>query len=116
MRPQPASPASRRSYLAAEPPLAAPLSVERRRVQVWSSVTWQPLQTLAGHLHGIRAVALDDHHLVSAGADKALVVWDWRAGTKITRFGQQTTVNVGLQLVSEDKVRPQIDGCRQPTS
>ncbi|KAF7369222.1 WD-REPEATS-REGION domain-containing protein [Mycena venus] len=33
------------------------------------------------------------------GADKALVCWDWRAGSKIVRFGQQTTVNVGVQIV-----------------
>ena len=57
------------------------------------------MQQLAGHLNGIRAVALSPKHLVSAGADKALVCWDWRAGTKIVRFGQQTTVNIGVQLV-----------------
>lgn len=34
------------------------------------------------------------------GADKALVCWDWRAGTKIVRFGQQTTVNIGVQLIA----------------
>jgi pyrimidine and pyridine-specific 5'-nucleotidase len=39
---------------------------------------------------------------VSAGADKALVCWDWRAGTKIVRFGQQTTVNIGVQIVAAD--------------
>jgi pyrimidine and pyridine-specific 5'-nucleotidase len=27
------------------------------------------------------------------------VCWNWRAGTKIVRFGQQTTVNIGVQLV-----------------
>ncbi|KAF9233768.1 hypothetical protein BU15DRAFT_90225 [Melanogaster broomeanus] len=58
-----------------------------------------PLQQLAGHLNGIRAVALSSRNLVSAGADKALVCWDWRAGTKIVRFGQQTTVNIGVQIV-----------------
>jgi hypothetical protein len=45
-------------------------------------------------------VALSSKNLVSAGADKALVCWDWRAGTKIVRFGQQTTVNIGVQLIS----------------
>jgi len=70
-----------------------------RRVHLFSSVTFAPLQQLAGHLNGIRAVALSSKHLVSAGADKALVVWDWRTGTKIVRFGQQTTVNIGVQIV-----------------
>ncbi|KAJ7220704.1 hypothetical protein GGX14DRAFT_354586 [Mycena pura] len=69
------------------------------RVHLFSAITYTPLQQLAGHLNGIRAVALSAKNLVSAGADKALVCWDWRAGSKIVRFGQQTTVNVGVQLV-----------------
>ncbi|KAH7922531.1 hypothetical protein BV22DRAFT_1037365 [Leucogyrophana mollusca] len=69
------------------------------RVHLFSSLTFTPLQQLAGHLNGIRAVALSSRNLVSAGADKALVCWDWRAGTKIVRFGQQTTINIGVQLV-----------------
>jgi pyrimidine and pyridine-specific 5'-nucleotidase len=73
---------------------------KNRRVHLFSSVTFTPLQHLAGHLNGIRAVALSSRNLVSAGADKALVCWDWRAGTKIVRFGQQTTVNVGVQIVA----------------
>ncbi|KAJ3777896.1 hypothetical protein FB446DRAFT_762077 [Lentinula raphanica] len=70
------------------------------RVHLFSSLTYTPLQQLAGHLNGIRAVALTSKNLVSAGADKALVCWDWRAGTKIVRFGQQTTVNIGVQLIA----------------
>lgn len=56
------------------------------RVHLFSSLTFTPLQQLAGHLNGIRAVALSSKNLVSAGADKALVCWDWRAGTKIVRY------------------------------
>jgi pyrimidine and pyridine-specific 5'-nucleotidase len=51
-------------------------------------------------LNGIRAVALSSKNLVSAGADKALVCWDWRAGSKIVRFGQQTTINIGVQIIA----------------
>ncbi|KAJ3507730.1 hypothetical protein NLJ89_g6145 [Agrocybe chaxingu] len=72
------------------------------RVHLFSSVTFTPLQQLAGHLNGIRAVALSSKCLVSAGADKALVCWDWRTGSKIVRFGQQTTVNIGVQLIAGD--------------
>jgi pyrimidine and pyridine-specific 5'-nucleotidase len=72
------------------------------RVHLFSSLTFNPLQQLAGHLNGIRAVALSSKNLVSAGADKALVCWDWRAGTKIVRFGQQTTVNIGVQLITSE--------------
>ncbi|PFH49475.1 hypothetical protein AMATHDRAFT_147610 [Amanita thiersii Skay4041] len=73
------------------------------RVHLFSSVTFTPLQQLAGHLNGIRAVALSSKNLVSAGADKALVCWDWRAGTKIVRFGQQTTINIGVQIIAGRK-------------
>lgn len=76
-----------------------PLTSQYRRVHLYSSLTFTPLQQLAGHLNGIRAVALSSKNLVSAGADKALVCWDWRAGTKIVRFGQQTTVNIGVQII-----------------
>ena len=48
-----------------------------------SLITFTPLQQLAGHLNDIRAVALSFRNLVSAGADKALVCWDWSAGSKI---------------------------------
>lgn len=72
------------------------------RVHLYSSVTFNPLQQLAGHLNGIRAVALSSKNLVSAGADKALVCWDWRAGSKIVRFGQQTTINIGVQIIAGD--------------
>lgn len=30
--------------------------------------------------------------------------WDWRAGTKIVRFGQQTNLNIGVQIVDEERV------------
>jgi pyrimidine and pyridine-specific 5'-nucleotidase len=76
------------------------------RVHLFSSVTFTPIQQLAGHLNGIRAVALSSKNLVSAGADKALVCWDWRAGTKIVRFGQQTTINIGVQIIGGDGVGP----------
>ena len=72
-------------------------------MHLFSSVTFSPLQQLAGHLNGIRAVALSSKNLVSAGADKALVCWDWRVGTKIVRFGQQTTVNIGVQIIAAEE-------------
>ncbi|KAF8584645.1 hypothetical protein K439DRAFT_1410889 [Ramaria rubella] len=70
------------------------------RVHLFSSVTFNPLQQLQGHLYGIRAVALSSKYLVSAGADKALVCWAWRTGTKIVRWGQQTNLNIGVQILA----------------
>ncbi|PVF92570.1 hypothetical protein CPB86DRAFT_717233 [Serendipita vermifera] len=69
------------------------------RVHLFSSVTYNPLQQVSGHLYGIRAVALSPKHLISAGADKALVCWNWRSGEKIVRFGQQTNMNIGVQIL-----------------
>jgi pyrimidine and pyridine-specific 5'-nucleotidase len=84
-------------------------------VHVFSSLTFTPLQQLSGHLNGIRAVAISPAgHLVSAGADKALVCWDWRAGTKIVRWGSQTTMNIGVSIIEgsegERVVSVTIDG------
>ncbi|TIA88557.1 hypothetical protein E3P81_03437 [Wallemia ichthyophaga] len=73
------------------------------RVVVYSTLTNQQLQMLQGHNKGIRAVACNDEYLVSAGQDKALVVWNWRTGQRIARFGQQTNVSIGVQLIDSDK-------------
>lgn len=44
---------------------------------------------------------LQNHSFIcDQGADKALVCWDWRAGSKIVRFGQQTTINIGVQIIA----------------
>ncbi|KAF8310300.1 hypothetical protein DL93DRAFT_1665994 [Clavulina sp. PMI_390] len=74
------------------------------RVQVISSLTWSTLQTLQGHLYGIRAVALSPTYMVSAGADKAIVVWEWRTGKKLVRFGQQINMCIGVQIMREDRI------------
>jgi pyrimidine and pyridine-specific 5'-nucleotidase len=74
------------------------------RVQVYSTVTWSLLQTLQGHLYGIRSVAISSQYVVSAGADKAIVCWDWRTGQKLVRFGQQTNLNIGVQIIDDETV------------
>ena len=38
--------------------------------------------------------------------------WDWRAGTKIVRFGQQTTVNIGVQIIGSGGSRGEDEGER----
>ena len=48
-------------------------------------------------------VALSSKNLVSAWEDKALVCWDRRTGTKIVWFGQQTTINTEVQLITGDE-------------
>lgn len=75
------------------------------RVHLFSSITFTPLQQLQGHLYGIRAVALSSKYLISAGADKALVCWAWRTGTKIVRWGQQTNLNIGVQILNTGTIK-----------
>lgn len=46
-----------------------------RMTWVCAFITWQPLQTLSGLLHGNNASALGGTHLVSTGAVQALIIW-----------------------------------------
>lgn len=81
------------------------------RVLVWDMKSWDLIQTLSGHNRGIRNVAINQHYLVSVGQDKAIVVWDWRTGAKVVRFGQQSNVSLGVSLVDTDKlVAVTVDG------
>ncbi|TKY84589.1 hypothetical protein EX895_006491 [Sporisorium graminicola] len=81
------------------------------RVLVWDMKSWDLIQTLSGHNRGIRHVAINQHYLVSVGQDKAIVVWDWRTGAKLVRFGQQSNVSLGVSLVDTDKlVAVTVDG------
>ncbi|KAJ1579478.1 hypothetical protein NDA11_007610 [Ustilago hordei] len=81
------------------------------RVLVWDMKSWELIQTLSGHNRGIRNVAINQHYLVSVGQDKAIVVWDWRTGAKVVRFGQQSNVSLGVSLVDTDKlVAVTVDG------
>ncbi|KDN40691.1 hypothetical protein K437DRAFT_258556, partial [Tilletiaria anomala UBC 951] len=74
------------------------------RVMVWDMKTWELLHTLSGHNRGIRNIALNKDYLVSVGQDKAIVVWDWRTGNKIVRFGQQSNVSLGVSIIDSDKI------------
>lgn len=47
---------------------------------------------------------------VSVGSDKAIVVWDWRTGHKLVRFGQQTNVNIGMNLLDNYIITATVDG------
>lgn len=47
---------------------------------------------------------------MSVGSDKAIVVWDWRTGNKVVRFGQQTNVCVGMRLLDNFIISATVDG------
>lgn len=55
-------------------------------------------------------LSMNDQYLVSAGADKVIVVWDYETGEKITRFGQQTNICVGIHLVHDKIISLTVDG------
>jgi pyrimidine and pyridine-specific 5'-nucleotidase len=48
--------------------------------------------------------------MISVGSDKAIVVWDWRSGNKVVRFGQQTNVCVGMNLLDNFVITATVDG------
>ena len=48
--------------------------------------------------------------MVSVGSDKAIVVWDWRTGNKLVRFGQQTNVCIGMSLLDNFIISATVDG------
>lgn len=39
-----------------------------------------------------------------ATSRRAIEVWDWRTGSKIVRFGQQSNVSLGVSIVDGDKI------------
>lgn len=68
------------------------------------------LSTLSGHNKGIRTLAMNSQYLVSGGYDKALVVWNWREGTRIVKFGQQTNPCAAISLFGSLFSSVQVDG------
>jgi len=68
------------------------------------------LNTLSGHNKGIRTLAMNSQYLVSGGYDKALVVWNWREGTRIVKFGQQTNPCAAISLFGSTFSSVQVDG------
>lgn len=54
--------------------------------------------------------SLSDRYLVSAGADKVLVVWNYETGDKIIKFAQQPNLCAGLHLVHDKLISITIDG------
>lgn len=79
-------------------------------IYILSTTSGQLLATLQGHNKGIKSVAVSDHYIVSAGMDKALVVWDLETGKKMVRFGQQTNLSLGFSLFDHQLCAVQVDG------
>ena len=90
------------------------------RVQIWSSETWQASTLSVGtcmeyeqsrmSLTGkdVLTWSLNDRYLVSAGADKALVCWDWRF---VTSQGHPDHAGPAGSYTSSDSRRPCVLVC-----
>lgn len=44
------------------------------------------MYTLTGHQKGVRALAINESYLVSAGFDQTVLVWNWATGRKVASF------------------------------
>jgi WD40 repeat protein len=53
---------------------------------------------------------MNDRYLVSAGADKVLLVWDYETGERLAKFAQQPNLCAGLHLVHDNVISISIDG------
>ncbi|KAI1296083.1 hypothetical protein EDD11_007592 [Mortierella claussenii] len=55
-------------------------------VKVWSLHGPLNMQTLTGHQKGVRALAINEVYLVTAGFDQTVLVWEWSTGRKVASF------------------------------
>lgn len=53
---------------------------------------------------------MNDRYLVSAGADKVLLVWDYETGERLAKVAQQPNLCAGLHLVHDKVISISIDG------
>lgn len=54
--------------------------------------------------------SMNDRYLVSAGAGKAIIIWDYELDQQVARFGQQPNICVGLHVVHDKVISVTIDG------
>ncbi|KAF8985535.1 hypothetical protein BGZ46_003824 [Entomortierella lignicola] len=67
-------------------------------VKVWSLHGPLNMHTLTGHQKGVRALAINEAYLVTAGFDQTVLVWDWSTGRKIANFRAHNEVILGVHL------------------
>ncbi len=54
------------------------------------------MQTLTGHQKGVRALAISDRYLATAGFDQTVLVWNWSSGRKVASFRAHNEVVRGV--------------------
>ncbi|KAF9127770.1 hypothetical protein BGW39_005630 [Mortierella sp. 14UC] len=68
-------------------------------VKVWSLHGPLNMYTLTGHQKGVRALAINESYLVTAGFDQTVLVWNWSTGRKIASFRAHNEVILGVHLL-----------------
>ncbi|KAG0317861.1 hypothetical protein BGZ99_006053 [Dissophora globulifera] len=67
-------------------------------VKVWSMQGPLNMMTLTGHQKGVRALAINETFLVTAGYDQTVLVWIWSTGRKIATFRGHNEAILDLHL------------------
>ncbi|KAF9934986.1 hypothetical protein FBU30_009409 [Linnemannia zychae] len=68
-------------------------------VKVWSLHGPLNMYTLTGHQKGVRALAINENYLVTAGFDQTVLVWNWSTGRKVASFRAHNEVILGVHLL-----------------
>ncbi|KAF9296960.1 hypothetical protein BGZ88_011522 [Linnemannia elongata] len=67
-------------------------------VKVWSLHGPLNMYTLTGHQKGVRALAINESYLVTAGFDQTVLVWNWATGRKVASFRAHNEVILSVHL------------------
>ncbi|KAG0206081.1 hypothetical protein BGX28_002440 [Mortierella sp. GBA30] len=69
-------------------------------VKVWSlhGQLNMHMHTLTGHQKGVRALAINEKYLASAGFDQTVLVWSWSNGRKVASFRAHNEVILSVHL------------------
>ncbi|KAG9070628.1 hypothetical protein KI688_008166 [Linnemannia hyalina] len=67
-------------------------------VKVWSLHGPLNMYTLTGHQKGVRALAINESYLVTAGFDQTVLVWNWAIGRKVASFRAHNEVILSVHL------------------
>ncbi|KAF9911027.1 hypothetical protein EC991_004899 [Linnemannia zychae] len=70
-------------------------------VKVWSLHGPLNMYTLTGHQKGVRAMAINESYLVTAGFDQTVLVWNWSTGRKVASFRAHNEVILGVHLLNK---------------
>ncbi|KAF9396306.1 hypothetical protein CPC16_003274 [Podila verticillata] len=68
-------------------------------LKVWSLHGPLNMHTLTGHQKGVRALAISDRYLVTAGFDQTVLVWNWNTGRRIASFRAHNEVILSVHLI-----------------